>query len=62
MSHFDEISLLKSIQQVERLKTKDEPQRVEVDATPSPPVGSVSVRTSPNVIPGEDLVASFNAE
>ena len=41
---FDETSLLKSTisQQVERLKTKDVSQWVEVDATP-PPVGSVSI-------------------
>ena len=39
---FDETSLLKSTvsQQVERTKTKDVSQRVEVDATP-PPVGLV---------------------
>ena len=44
---FDETSLLKSTvsQQVERLKTKDVSQRVEIDATPPSPVGSVSVRT-----------------
>ena len=44
---FDETSLLKSTisQQMERLKTKDVSQRVEVDATPPPLVGSVSVRT-----------------
>ena len=34
---------------------------VEVDATPSP-VGLVSVRTSLDVTPGEDHVASFDAE
>ena len=58
---FDKTSLLKSIisQQVERLKTKDVPHRVEVDATPPPPVGSVSVRTSPYVTPGRDHEASF---
>ena len=45
---FDETSLLKSTisQQVERLKTKDILQRVEVDATPSSLVGSASVRIS----------------
>ena len=60
---FDETSLLKSIifQQVERMKTKDVSQRVEVDATPPSPVDSVLVRTSPDVTPGGD-VASFNAE
>ena len=43
---FDETSLLKSTisQQMERLKTKNVSQWVEVDATPPPPVGSVSVR------------------
>jgi len=59
MSHLDETSLLKSTQQVERLKTKDVSQRVEVDATLPPPVGSVSVRISPNVTP-DDHVASFD--
>ena len=61
---FDETSLLKSTvsQQVEMTKTKDVSQRVEVDATPPPTVGSVSVRTSPDVTPGEDHVASFDAE
>ena len=40
---FDETLLLKVIisQQVERLKIKDVSQRVEVDATPPPPVGLV---------------------
>ena len=47
---------------MERLKTKDVSQRVEVDASPPPPVGSVSVRTSPYVTPGEDHVASFDTE
>ena len=61
---FDETSLLKYTisQQVERLKTKDVSQRVEVDGTPPTPVGSVSVRTSPDVTPGRDHVASFDAE
>ena len=49
-------------QQVERLKTKDVSQRVEVDATPPPPVGSVSVRTSPDVTPSRDHVASFDTK
>ena len=35
---------------------------MEVDATLPPPVGSVSVRTSPNMIPGGDHIASFDAE
>ena len=60
---FDETSLLKSTisQQVERLKTKDVPQRVKVDATPPPLVGSVSVRTLSDVTPS-DHIASFDAE
>ena len=51
---FDETSVTKSIvsQQVERTKTKEASQRVEVDATPPPPVGSVLVKTSPDVTPG----------
>ena len=46
---FDETSVLKSTisQQVERTKTKEVSQWVEVDATPPSPVGSVSVKTSP---------------
>jgi len=44
------------------MKNKDVSQRVEVNATPPPPVGSVSVRTSPDVMPGEDHVASFDVE
>ena len=61
---FDETSVLKSTvsQQVERTETKEVSQRVEVDATSPSPVGSVSARTSPDVAPGEDHVASFNAE
>jgi len=61
---FDETSLLKFTisQQVERLKTKNVSQRVEVDTTPPPPVGSVSVRTSLDVTPSGDHVASFDAE
>ena len=61
---FDETSLLKSAisQQVERLKTKDVSQRVEIDATPLPPMGSISVRTSLDVTPSGDHVASLNAK
>ena len=61
---FDETSLLKStiFQQVERLKIKDVSRRVEVDATPLPPVGSVSVKTSSDVTPGGDHEASFDTE
>ena len=39
---------------MERLKTKDVLQRVEVNSTPPSPIGSVSVRTSPDVTPGGD--------
>ena len=61
---FDETSVLKSTvsQQVEGTKTKDVSQRVEVDTIPSPPVGSVLVRTSPDMTPSGDHVASFDAE
>jgi len=61
---FDETSLLKSTvsQQVERTKTKEVSQRVEVDATPPSPVCSVSVRTSSDVTPGGDHVACFTAD
>ena len=61
---FDKTSLLKYVvsQQVKRLKTKDVSQRVEVEATPPLPVGSVSVRTSPDVTLGGDHVANFDAE
>jgi len=56
---FDETSLLKSTisHQVERMKTKYVSQRVEVDTTLPPPVGSVSVKISPDVTPGGDPVA-----
>ena len=47
---------------MERTKTKEVSQWVEVDATPPSPVGSVSVRTSPEVTSGGDHVASFDAE
>jgi len=59
----DETLLLKSTisQQVERLKTKDVLQRVEVDSTPPPLVGSVSVRTSQDVTLGGDHVTSLDA-
>jgi len=61
---FDESSLLKSIisQHVERMKTREVSQRVKVDAAPPSPVDSVSVRTSLDVTPGGDHVASFDAE
>ena len=35
---------------------------MEIDATPPSSIGSVSVRTSPNVTPGGDHVVSFDAE
>ena len=35
---------------------------MEVDATPPSPVGSVSVKTSSEVTPGEDHVANFDVE
>jgi len=61
---FDETSLLKSTisQQMERLKTKDVLQRMEIDVIPPPPVGSVSVKISPDVTPSGDHVASLNAK
>ena len=60
----DETLVLKSTvsQQVERTKTKDVSQRVEVDATPPAPVCSTSVMNSPDVTSGGDHVASFYAE
>ena len=53
---FDETSVLKFTvsQQVERTEIKEVSQRVEVDATPSSPVGSASVETSSDVTPSED--------
>ena len=61
---FDETSVLKSTisQQVERTKIKKVSQRVEVDATPPSSVGSVSVKTSPDVTSGGDHVARVDAE
>jgi len=41
---------------VERTETKEVSQRVEVDAIPSSLVGSVSVKTSPDVTSGGDHV------
>ena len=49
-------------QQVERTKTKEVLQRVEVDATPPSPVGSVSVKTSPDVTPGGDHVVKVDTK
>ena len=61
---FDETSVLKSTvsQRVERTETKEVSRRVEVDSTPPSPVGSVSVRTSPDVTAGGDYIASFDTE
>jgi len=56
---FNETSLLNSAisQQVERLKTKDVSQQVGVDATPPPPVDSISVEISLDVTPSGAHVA-----
>ena len=47
---------------MERTKTNEVSQRVEVDAIPPSPVGSVSVDISPDVTPGEDCIAVLDAE
>jgi len=48
-------------QQVETMKTKSEvSQRVEVDATPHCPVGSVSTGIPSVVTPGRDRVADMD--
>ena len=47
---------------MERTKTKIVLQQVEVDATPQSPVGSVSVKTSPDVTPGGDHVVRVDTE
>jgi len=44
------------------METKEVSQRVEIDATPPSPVGSVSVKTPPNVTPGGDHVARVDTE
>ena len=51
---FGETAVLKSTvsQQVERTETKERSQRVEVDATPSSPVGSTLEEISLDVTPG----------
>ena len=56
--HIDKASLLKSTvsQQTERMEIKDESQRVDVDATQSSPVGSVSVGISPMTLGGDCVV------
>jgi len=54
---FDEASMLRpNSQQVESMKTKKVSQRVEDDATPHSPVGSVSFEISLNVTPDGDHV------
>ena len=61
---FYEILLLKSTisQQEERLKTKSVSQRMEVDATPPPLVGTISVEISSDVIPDGDHIAMMDTE
>ena len=61
---FGKTSVMKSTvsQQVERTETKEVSQRVEVDATPPSPVGSASVKTSPDVTPGGDHDTKGDAE
>ena len=54
----DEASMLRpNSQQVESMKTKEVSQRVENDATPRSPVGSVSFGISADVTLGRDYVA-----
>ena len=61
---FDETSLLKSTvsQQVERMKTKNISQQVNVDATPPSPIGSVPVGISPDVTPSGYHATGLDAE
>ena len=61
---FDETSMTKSTvsQQMERTKTQELSQRVEVDASSPSPVGSISVKTSPDMTPGGDHVARVDTE
>ena len=47
---------------MERTETKEVSQRVEVDATSPSPVGSVSVKTLPDVTPGGDHIARVDTE
>ena len=47
---------------MERTKTKEVSQRVEVDAILPSPVGSVSVKTSPDVTSSGDHVARVDTE
>ena len=59
---FESLAYFSAKGKVERLKTKDVSQRVEVDATLLPPVSSISVKTLTDVTPGGDHIASFDAE
>ena len=61
---FNETSVLKSTvsPQVKRTKAKEVSQWVEVDGTPPSPIGSVSVKTSPDVTLGGDHVSKVDAE
>jgi len=61
---FDEISLLKFTvsQQVERMKTKDVSQSVEIDGTSPSLIGLISVGSLPDVTRGGDHVAVLNVE
>jgi len=56
--------LLKSTisKHVERLKTKNVLQLVEVDATPPHPIDSVSVGITPDMTPSEDHVVVIDTE
>ena len=47
---------------MERIKTNDISQWVEIDATPPPSVGSVSVKISPDVTSGGDRIATLDIE
>jgi len=61
----DEASMVKPTisQQVETMKTKSEvSQRVEIDATPHCPIGSVSSGIPSVVTPGGDLAANMDTE
>ena len=61
---FDETSLLKSTisQQVERMKTKDVSQLIEVNSTPSSSIGSLSVGISLDATPNKEHIAVLNVE
>ena len=47
---------------MERLKTKDLLQWVEINTTPQSPIGSISVRISPVMTPGRDHIAVMDTE